>query len=133
VSKKVSKKAREEEHKLNLRNVTMTDYDKIKEIMELVYSNAGGAWTKKELKSMLKHFPEGQICIEDNGKLVAAAFSLIVDYADHGDSHTYKDITGGGTLKTHDPEGDTLYGIDVFVHPKYRGLRLGRRLYDARK
>src|SRR5690606_10331530 len=30
-------------------------------------------------------------------------------------------------------EGDVLYGIEVFIHPKYRGLRLGRRLYDARK
>lgn len=26
-----------------------------------------------------------------------------------------------------------MYGLDVFVHPDYRGLRLGRRLYDARK
>lgn len=128
-----SKKIKDVEHKLNLRNVTMADYDQIKEIMELVYSNAGGSYTKKELKSMLKYFPEGQIAVEDNGTLVAAAFSLIVDYSDYGDTHTYKQITGGGTLKTHDPEGDTLYGIDVFVHPKYRGLRLGRRLYDARK
>jgi predicted amidohydrolase len=26
-----------------------------------------------------------------------------------------------------------LYGIDVFIKPEYRGLRLGRRLYDYRK
>jgi predicted amidohydrolase len=26
-----------------------------------------------------------------------------------------------------------LYGIDVFIKPDYRGLRLGRRLYDYRK
>lgn len=129
----VTKKVKEVEHKLNLRNVTMADFEQISEIMELVYSNAGGSYTRKELKSMLKYFPEGQICIEDNGTLVAAAFSLIVDYDDYGDRHTYKQITGAGTLKTHNPEGDTLYGIDVFVHPKYRGLRLGRRLYDARK
>jgi predicted amidohydrolase/GNAT superfamily N-acetyltransferase len=111
----------------------MDDYDDIKEIMDIVYTHAGGAWTKKELKSMLHYFPEGQICVEDNGKLVAAAFSLIVNYAEYGDNHTYKEITSNGTLKSHDPEGDTLYGIDVFVNPKYQGLRLGRRLYDGRK
>ncbi|HEX8548922.1 MAG TPA: GNAT family N-acetyltransferase, partial [Cytophagaceae bacterium] len=127
------KKKKGPEHKLNLRNIQLTDYDDIKEIMELVYSNAGGSWTKQELRSQLKYFPEGQICIEDNGKLVAAAFSLIVKYSDYGDNHTYKQITGNGMLKTHDEEGDTLYGIDVFVHPKFQGLRLGRRLYDARK
>jgi predicted amidohydrolase/GNAT superfamily N-acetyltransferase len=129
----MSKKIKDIEHKLNLRNITMDDYDDIKEIMDMVYSNAGGAWTKKELKSMLHYFPEGQICVEDNGKLVAAAFSLIIHYAEYGDNHTYKEITGGGTLKNHDVDGDTLYGIDVFVHPKYQGLRLGRRLYDGRK
>jgi predicted amidohydrolase/ribosomal protein S18 acetylase RimI-like enzyme len=129
----MSKKAKDKEHKLNLRNITMDDYDDIKEIMDMVYSNAGGAWTKKELKSMLHYFPEGQICVEDNGKLVAAAFSLIIHYAEYGDNHTYKEITGNGTLKNHDADGDTLYGIDVFVHPKYQGLRLGRRLYDGRK
>jgi GNAT superfamily N-acetyltransferase len=26
-----------------------------------------------------------------------------------------------------------LYGVEIFVHPDFRGLRLGRRLYDARK
>lgn len=125
-------KAREE-HKLNLRNIRLSDYDQIREIMEMVYSNAGGPWTKKELKSQLKQFPQGQICIEDNGKLVAAAFSLIVNYAKYGDNHNYSQITGNGLLTTHDPEGDTLYGIDVFVHPAYQQMRLGRRLYDARK
>jgi predicted amidohydrolase/GNAT superfamily N-acetyltransferase len=129
----MSKKIKDKEHKLNLRNITMDDYDDIKEIMDMVYSNAGGAWTKKELKSMLHYFPEGQICVEDNGRLVAAAFSLIVYYAEYGDNHTYKEITDNGTLKNHDSDGDTLYGIDVFVHPKYQGLRLGRRLYDGRK
>jgi hypothetical protein len=37
------------------------------------------------------------------------------------------------TFKTHNNEGDTLYGIDVFIRPEYRDLRLGRRLYDYRK
>jgi predicted amidohydrolase/GNAT superfamily N-acetyltransferase len=65
--------------------------------------------------------------------VVAAAFSLIVDYVRYGDHHTYEEITGNGYITTHDPSGDTLYGIDLFVHPHYRDLRLGRRLYDARK
>ena len=38
------------------------------------------------------------------------------------------DICATTTLK-----GDYLYGIDLFVHPEYQGMRLGRRLYDARK
>jgi predicted amidohydrolase len=34
---------------------------------------------------------------------------------------------------THDPNGDVLYGVDIFVDPDYRDMRLGRRLYEARK
>jgi len=131
--KKKDKDKEIEHHHLHLRTVTMSDYEDIKEIMDRVYNNLGGAWTKKEFKSMLKYFPQGQIGIEDNGKIVAAAFSLVVDYSKFGDKHTYKEITGDGLLTTHLDDGDTLYGIDVFVHPDYQGMRLGRRLYDARK
>jgi predicted amidohydrolase/ribosomal protein S18 acetylase RimI-like enzyme len=131
VNKKELKKSFQ--HKLKLRNTTLSDYEDIKEIMDLVYSNLGGAWTKRQFVAQLTRFPEGQICIEDNGKVVAAAISLIVDYGKFGDKHSYWQIIGKGFITTHDPEGDTLYGADIFVHPDYQGLRLGRRLYDARK
>ena len=54
-------------------------------------------------------------------------------YDEFANHHTYKEITGDYTFNTHTDEGDILYGIDVFVKPKFRGLRLGRRLYDYRK
>lgn len=90
-------------------------------------------WTRKHIKDLLEIFPEGKIGVYVNGQLVGAALSLIVKYAAFGDKHTHEEITGGETFSTHDADGDTLYGIDIFVHPDYRGLRLARRLYDARK
>ena len=120
-------------HRLKLRTLTPQDYDDVKEIMQIVYADAGGAWTEKEFKNQLRVFPEGQIGIEVEGKVVAAALSLILDYAKFGDNHTYDQITGEGRFDTQDYEGDTLYGTDLFVHPGYRDMRLGRRLYDARK
>ncbi|KAA9345847.1 bifunctional GNAT family N-acetyltransferase/carbon-nitrogen hydrolase family protein [Adhaeribacter soli] len=121
------------EHKLILRTLRVSDYKAIKEIMDMVYSNLGGSWTQKEFSALLKHFPEGQICIEDKGRVVAGALSIIVKYSDYGDKHTYEQIIGKGKFDTHNPDGETLYGVDIFVHPEYRNLRLGRRLYDARK
>lgn len=121
------------EVKLKLRNLRVEDFDDIKAIMDAVYADLGGAWPKKKYLSMLKVFPDGQICIDDNGKVVAAAFSVVVDYGKFGDEHTYEEITGDAYLTTHDPNGDVLYGVDVFVDPEYRNLRLGRRLYEARK
>lgn len=120
-------------HQLKLRNLTVEDYDDVAEIMDLVYADAGGAWSLSEYRSQIDHFPDGQICIEDNGKVVAVAISVIVDYDRYGDRHTYRQITADGYLTNHDPKGDTLYGVDLFVHPDYQSMRLGRRIYDARK
>ncbi|TGE16278.1 GNAT family N-acetyltransferase [Hymenobacter elongatus] len=120
-------------HKLVLRTLRRSDFKAVKAIMDKVYSNMEGSWSAEEFGALVRKFPEGQICIEDNGQVVAAALAIIVQYSDFGDRHTYAKITGNGKFQTHNPDGDTLYGVDVFVDPEYRSLRLGRRLYDARK
>lgn len=128
-----NEQAEREEYRLRLRNMRPDDYADVRSIMNRVYRSLGGAWTRRQFEAQIRRFPEGQICIEDNGRVVAAAISLIVRYDRFGDQHTYSEITGNGYLTTHDPEGDVLYGVDVFVDPDYRDMRLGRRLYDARK
>lgn len=97
------------------------------------YGNAGGYWHKKSIDRLLDIFPEGQMCIEVDGKVAACALSIVVQYGLYGDDHTYEEITGDYTFNTHNDDGDVLYGIEVFVGPEFRDLRLGRRLYDARK
>ncbi|GAB3165998.1 bifunctional GNAT family N-acetyltransferase/carbon-nitrogen hydrolase family protein [Telluribacter humicola] len=98
------------------------------------YRGIGGQyWGENKIDILLDKFPEGQLCVEVDGKVVACALSIVVKYDKYGDEHTYQEITGNYSFRTHDPKGDVLYGIEVFVHPGYRDLRLGRRLYDARK
>jgi len=121
------------DHKLETRNIEPSDYEDIQEIMNTVYAGFGGAWTREEFSTLLTRFPQGQICIEDKGKVVAAALSLIIDYSKLDDDHSYDEVVSHGKFKHHDLEGDYIYGIDLFVHPDYREMRLGRRLYDARK
>lgn len=119
---------------MTLRHLTIDDYRDLKEAMIQAYSGARMSyWSEDSIALLLDIFPEGQLCIDVNGKVVACALSLIINYKDFGDDHTYKQITGDYTFSTFDPDGDVLYGIDVFVHPSYRDLRLGRRLYDGRK
>src|SRR5690606_11228983 len=90
-------------------------------------------WTRDQLESQIRHFPEGQIGVEYEGKLVATSSSLIVDAEDIGERHTFATACDGGYIRNHDPEGDSLYGIDIAVDPDHRGMRLARRLYDRRK
>ena len=123
----------ESEHKLEIRNLLLSDYEDVREIMKQVYAHMGGAWSLAEFSKLLELFPQGQICIEDKGRVVASALTLIIDDANLERDHSYEDIVADGEFHKHDPEGDYLYGIDLFVHRDYRAMRLGRRLYDARK
>jgi predicted amidohydrolase/GNAT superfamily N-acetyltransferase len=90
-------------------------------------------WTRAHLESQIAHFPEGQICIELDGEVVASSSSLIVDFGDYDSWHSWREIADDGFIRNHDPEGDTLYGIEIMVDPELRGYRLSRRLYGARK
>lgn len=119
--------------KLNLRNLTRNDISQLEILMDRVYADIGGSWPRESLQALLNEFPEGQIVIDDNGQVVAVALTVRCSYDRFSKAHTYDDLIGRRDRIRHDPDGDALYGMDVFVDPDYRNLRLGRRLYDARK
>lgn len=119
---------------VEIRKLTLEDYEQLKSAMIESYSSIGGEyWRKERISKLIDIFPEGQICVVVDDKVVACALSIIVTHSEFGDQHTYQQVTGNYTFDTHNPEGDILYGIELFVHPDFRGLRLGRRLYDERK
>lgn len=118
---------------LTLRVISPEDYTQLAELMDIVYPDIGGAWPKATIQALVNAFPDGQICIEDKGKIVAAALTIKVDYNSFSSHHKYADIISDKHMPRHNDEGDALYGLDVFAHPDYRGYRLGRRLYEARK
>ncbi len=119
---------------VQLRHLVLEDYEALKDIMKRSYTGIHNSyWGEDDITKLLRIFPEGQLCMEVDGKLVAAALAIIVDYKKYGDNHTYKQIIGKDTFSTHTADGNVLYGIDVVVDPDMRGLRLGRRLYDGRK
>ena len=120
---------------IEIGNLSKEDYKELIIAMEAAYPVwKGNYWSVNSIDKLINIFPEGQIVIKADNVVVGCALSIIVNYNTFGDSHSYKQITGNYTFKTHDTEnGDVLYGIEVFIHPDYRGLRMGRRLYDARK
>jgi len=119
---------------IETRALTLQDYDELVITMKRAYPQMSESiWSKKSIEKLTRIFPKGQICITVDGKLAAVALSIIVNYDEFGDDHTYVDITGNYTFNTHLSTGNVLYGIEVFVDPEFRELRLGRRLYDARK
>ena len=119
---------------IELSFLNLDDYQELKETMIQSYTNLPDSyWKEHHIRTLIDLFPEGQVVIKANDQIAGCALSIIVDYDKFDDRHTYREITGNYNFKTHDPEGDMLYGIDIFIKPEFRGLRLGRRLYDYRK
>lgn len=119
---------------IELKYLTLSDYNELKAAMIEVYKNIPNPyWEQKDIEYLIERFPEGQVVIKVNGQLAGSALSIVVDYAKYNKQHTYKKITGNYTFSTHTNDGDMMYGIDIFIKPEFRALRLGRRLYDYRK
>lgn len=120
------------ERKIHVRQLTMEDFDSLIEMQQACFPGMA-PWTREQIESQLRVFPEGQFAVEYEGKLVASASSLVVEFGHYTEWHNWKAISDNGYITNHDPNGDTLYGIEIMVDPEFRELKLSRRLYDARK
>ncbi len=123
--------------RLRLRPATVDDIDAMIALNRLCFPSVleeNVVWNAGQLNQHLKLFPEGQIVVELDGRIVGAVSSLIVNLGvDHYRIHTFAGMTDGGYFHNHDAQGDTLYGADVYVHPDCRGLGIGHALYEARR
>ncbi|MCA9556606.1 MAG: GNAT family N-acetyltransferase, partial [Myxococcales bacterium] len=120
---------------VKVRRARRADIPKIYACQEAAYGGprSAGLCDERTLTMQLEAFPEGQLVATLRGKVVGYAASLIVTLGEESPWYSYNEITGAGTFTTHDPAGDTLYGADIGVHPKYRGRGISGLLYEARK
>ena len=119
---------------IELTYLNLDDYQELKKAMIEAYSEVeDNYWEKYEIEKMIDLFPEGQVVIKVNNKIAGCALAIIVPEKLAQRRHTYKQITGNYKFTTHDEDGEVLYGIDLFIKKEFRGMRLGRRLYDYRK
>ncbi len=120
--------------KVEVKPLSIAVFEDFAGAMQAAYPEwSGGLWRKETIAKLIEIFPAGQLGIFVDGTLAGCALSIIVDIDTIGLDHNYRAVTGNYTFNTHDPKGNVLYGIEVFIHPGHRGIRLGRRLYEARK
>jgi GNAT superfamily N-acetyltransferase len=119
-----------------VRIVNLADISDIIELQKKAFplmAKDGVIWSEHHLESHIKIFPEGQLCAEINGKLVASSSSLVTSLTSEYQEHTWKYATDNGMFTNHTLEGDSLYGADIATNPDSRGLGIATMLYDARK
>ncbi len=91
-------------------------------------------WGRSHLESHQRVFPQGQLVATLDDRVMGACSSLIVDLGpDPLRNHTWAGITDSGYFYNHNPQGQTLYGADVYVHPDARGRGVGHAIYQARR
>lgn len=119
---------------VELKYLTPEQYPELRELMLTCYPGVQDpAWSREETENLIRRFPEGQVVVMVDGVMAGASLAIRIHYRKFEEKHTYLEMTANDTFETHADEGDTLYGLDMIVHPDYRGLRLGRRMYDYRK
>lgn len=121
---------------LIIRHRSLDDPPAIQALMARVYApplhGPEAVWSERSLLRHLARFPQGQFVAELEGAVVGTSTCMRVSLAKALAPHTWGGITARGTLETHEPEGDALYGVNIAVDPACQGCGVGHALYEAR-
>lgn len=118
--------------KIKLRKIKNADYTQVV-ALQLKCFPGMKPWSESQFNSLITIFPEGQSCITIQNKIIASSSSLIIISSNYSETSSWNELTDSGNITNHSDKGDTLYGMEIMVDPEYRGMKLSRRLYDARK
>lgn len=121
--------------KFTVRNYTEADIDQLIDIQHECFPPpypVEQLWNREQLFNHIHIFPKGAMCVECDGKLVGSSTCLIVKWYPNSLAHTWAEITDNGYIRTHDPEGNTLYGVDIAVRPAWRKKGVAKLMYQAR-
>ncbi|MEC1723118.1 GNAT family N-acetyltransferase [Schinkia azotoformans] len=88
-------------------------------------------WEEEQLTNHVTLFPEGAMCVEVGSELAGSMTGLIVDFDPKHPNHTWEEITDNGYIRNHDPNGNTLYIVDIAVRPSFRKFGLGKLMMEA--
>lgn len=88
-------------------------------------------WNEEQLTNHITLFPEGTLCVEIDGELVGSMTGLIVQFDPNHPYHTWEEVTDNGYIRNHNPEGNTLYVVDICVSPSFRKLNIGKLLMQS--
>ena len=115
----------------------LEDISAIPDLMRRVYPpplhGPGAIWGEQNLWRHLAYFPEGQFVAESpDGTVIGTATDMRLDLEQALAPHTWSEITGKGSLSTHAPHGEAMYGVNIAVDPAWQGQGVGKAIYHAR-
>lgn len=118
--------------RLDIRNARPADIAGIIALVTRTYPGMT-TYSRGMIRGQINNFPEGQFIAVYDDAVVGYAASSRIDEAVALGPHDWEQISGNGFGSRHDATGDWLYGFEMCVDARQRGLRIGQRLYDARR
>jgi predicted amidohydrolase/GNAT superfamily N-acetyltransferase len=91
------------------------------------------SYSRGMVRGQINNFPGGQFVAVYDDRIVGYCAASRVDEGLAFGPHDWEQISGNGYGTRHDPNGDWLYGYEMCVDAALRGLRIGKRLYEARR
>ena len=120
------------QRRLEVRNAMIKDIPGIAHLVRRVYEDMP-AYTHGEIRGQINNFREGCFVALLDDEIVGYCATMQLAEALAFQPHDWDEITGNGYGSRHDPTGDWLYGYEMCVDPKVRGVRIWRRLYEERR
>ncbi|MCD9020984.1 GNAT family N-acetyltransferase [Cohnella silvisoli] len=87
-------------------------------------------WNERQLAEHVTRFPEGALCAEIDGTIVGSMTALRRTLH-RTEKHDWATVTDDGYIRNHEPEGDTIYVVDICVAPAFRKFGLGKWLLQS--
>ena len=120
--------------KATVRNYQQADFDSLIDIQRECFPPPFPSelwWNAEQLNSHLSYYPEGALCVEIGGQLVGSITGLLTSFDPSQPWHRWEEVTDHGYIRNHNPQGNSLYIVDISVKPAYRKMELGKVLMQA--
>ncbi|MDP5276458.1 GNAT family N-acetyltransferase [Chengkuizengella axinellae] len=88
-------------------------------------------WSMEQLEEHITRFPEGALCVETDGEIAGSMTALRINHQHYIHKHQWEIVTDDGYIRNHNPDGDTLYVVDISVKPTFRKYGLGKLMMQS--
>lgn len=120
---------------VHVRPYTLTDFGSLLSLQRAAFPPPFPEtllWSREQITAHTEVFPKGALAAIVDGQVAGSGTALMITYT--GESHTWEEVSDHGFIRgSHEPDGDSLYGIDLCVHPDFRGRGIAGAIYEARK
>lgn len=119
-------------NKIIVRQATLDDLEEILLVEEEAWPQEARA-TEEMFRARIETFPEGTLVAIENGRIMGVVVTEIIKFDIKQPIPTWFEATDNGYIrKSHDPKGDTLYGVNLSVS-RYAGREVARLLLEGVK